>query len=108
MTEEELEGIWIIDPLKQTRLAAFLRHYDKHKEEVGAESPEQYLNKALAFNQQARKRRGQGREVDGPTPDVREWKKSGRYIHVAANGEIVSFGRDYATQIDDEDDKPLE
>lgn len=105
MTEEELVGIWVVDPAKQTRLAAFLRHYEKHGDEVGAEDAKQYLNKALAFNQEARKRRGQGRLVEGPTPDVREWKKSGRYIHVASNGEIVSFGRDHAADVEDTDDK---
>jgi hypothetical protein len=104
MTEEELEGIWIVDPAKDTRLAAVLRHFEKHGEEVDAETPEQYLRKAQMFNQQARKRRGQGRAVEGPTPGVREFKKSGRYIHVSPNGEIVSFGKDHAAAIEDEDD----
>ena len=73
--------------------------------EVEAEDAEQYLRKAQVFNQEASKRRGQGRPVDGPTPGAREWKKSVRYIHVAPNGEIVSFEKDHAALVEVEDDK---
>ena len=96
MTEEELVGIWVIDPVRETRLAAVTRHYEVHGEEVDADDLDQYVRKSVAFSQEARKRNGPGKIVNGLIPNVRRWKKLGRYIDVAANGEIVSFGRDYA------------
>ncbi len=92
MTEEELIGIWIIDPVQETRLAALEAHYKKHGVEVGAANLEQYVRQAIAFRVEARKRNGPGKPVIGLTPGVRNWKKSGRFIHLASNDEIVSFG----------------
>jgi hypothetical protein len=65
-------------------------------EEVDAANLDQYFCKAVAFSQEAKKHNGPGKIVSGLIPNVRRWKKLGRYIDVAANGEIVSFGRDYA------------
>lgn len=96
MTEEELVGLWVVDPVQGTRMAAATRHYKVHGEEVGANDLDQYVRKAVAFSQESKKRNGAGRAVSGLIPDVRRWKKSGRYIDVAPNGEVVSFGRDYA------------
>lgn len=90
MTEEELEGVWIVDPVRQTRLAALDRHFERHGEERGAQDVDQYLRMAIAF---ARERRGRGYSVSGLTPGVRRWKKAGKYIDVDPNGEVVSFGK---------------
>ena len=92
MTEEELVGIWIIDPLEKTRLAAVNEHYDKHGANVKAADAEQYVRKAVAFREEAKKRNGAGKPVPGRTPGVRSWKKLGYFIHLTLNNEIVSFG----------------
>jgi len=96
VTEEELVGIWVTDPIHGTRLAAAIRHYEVHGAELGAEDLDQYVRKAVAFSQEAKKRNGLGKIVGGLIPNVRRWKKLGKYIDVATNGEVVSFGRDYA------------
>ena len=94
VTEEELEGVWIVDPRKETRLAPLQYHFMLHGVEVGAENINQYLRQAVAF---ARERRGRGRPVRGETPGVKRWDKADlyitRYIDVTTAGEIVSFGR---------------
>ncbi len=94
MTEEELEGVWIVDPIQGNRLASLRHHFIVHGAEVGAESVEQYLRQAVAF---AREKSGRSRPVSGSTPGVRRWEKTDlymtRYIDVTNAGEIVSFGR---------------
>ncbi len=92
MTEEQLEGIWIVDPVEATRLAAVEYHYEKHGAKLGAADIAQYVRQAISFREEAKKRNGAGKPVIGPTPGVRSWKKLGRFIHLAPNGEIVSFG----------------
>ena len=92
MTEEELEGVWIVDKVENTRLAALNEHFDKHGAEVNAVDVEQYVRKAVAFREEAKKRNGAGKPVPGRTPGVRAWKKLGYFIHLAPNNEIVSFG----------------
>lgn len=93
MTEEELEGVWIVDPVKGNRLASLRYHFTMHGAEVGAENIDQYLRQAMAF---ARGRRGRGRPVRGETPGVKRWDKADlyitRYVDVTTAGEIVSFG----------------
>lgn len=92
MTEEELVGIWIIDPIKKTRLASAEYHFGEHGIEVNAADLDQYVRQALAFREEAKKRNGAGKAVPGKTPGVRCWKKSGRFIHLTSNNEIASFG----------------
>jgi hypothetical protein len=92
MTEEQLVGIWIIDPVEKTRLAAVNEHYDKHGVNVNATDVEQYVRKAVAFREEAKKRNGVRKPVPGRTPGVRSWKKLGYFIHLTPNNEIVSFG----------------
>jgi len=92
MTEEELVGIWIVDPVEKTRVAAVEQHFEKHKSQLGATSIEQYVRQAVSFREEAKKRNGAGKVVVGRTPGVRSWKKLGRFIHLAPNDEIVSFG----------------
>lgn len=92
MTEEELEGVWIVDPIKKTRLASAEYHFGEHGKEVNAADLDQYVRQALAFREEAKKRNGAGKAVLGRTPGVRCWRKSGRFIHLTPNNEIASFG----------------
>jgi hypothetical protein len=89
VTEAELEGVWVIDPIQESRLIAFRRHYRKHRLNVEAEDEAQYLRKAIEFS---RNLRGRGSPVPGLTPGVRRWQKQGRYIDMTPDNEIVSFG----------------
>ena len=89
LTEEELVGFWIVDPGQKTRIAAISYHFREHGREVGAETVEQYLRKAVAFRQE---KVGSGRPVDGSTPGVKRYVKLGKFVDIAPNGEIVSFG----------------
>lgn len=94
MTEEQLVGIWIVDPVKGTRLASVRYHFTEHGSDVGAGNIDQYLRQAVDF---ARNRTGRSRPVIGQTPGVRRWEKADRYIiryiDMTPAGEIVSFGR---------------
>jgi len=94
MTEEELEGVWIVDPVQGNRLASLRHHFMLHGAELGAESIEQYLRQAVAF---ARERSGRSHPISGEIPGVRRWEKADqyitRYVDVTNAGEIVSFGR---------------
>ena len=92
MTEEQLVGLWIVDPVKKTRLAAVVRHFDKHKDALGTDTLEQYVRQAVAFREEAKKRNGSGKPIPSKTPGVKGWAKLGRFIHLAPNNEIVSFG----------------
>ena len=67
------------------------KHYNKHKDEVGAKSIEQYLRKAQEFARTAKK--GSTKSiVSGHTQGVIRYKKNGKYIDLAPDGSIVSFG----------------
>lgn len=98
MTEEELEGVWIVNPIKKTRLASAEYHFGEHGEEVNAVDLNQYVRQALAFREEAKKRNGAGKAVFGKTPGVRCWKKLGRFIHLTPNNEIASFGKSSGIQ----------
>lgn len=64
-------------------------HFSEHGLRVGAENVGQYLRKSVAFRQQVR---GRGIAVPGDTPGVRRYPKQERYIDLAPDGAIVSFG----------------
>lgn len=66
------------------------KHYNKHGQRVRAENIWQYLRKASAFRQEAR---GIASRVAGATAGVYRYRKQGRYIDLAPEGKIVSFGR---------------
>jgi hypothetical protein len=89
LTEEELVGKWIVDKGQKTRIAAIGYHFREHGREVGAETIENYLWKAVASRQE---KKGAGKPVDGPTPGTKRYIKQGKYIDIEPNGEIVSFG----------------
>ena len=66
-------------------------HFNKHGEEVGASDLRQYLRKAKEFARNLKRARKVG-GVDGATPDVVRYEKNGKYIDLAPNGDIISFG----------------
>ncbi|WP_444894488.1 hypothetical protein ACJJIE_09940 [Microbulbifer sp. TRSA001] len=68
----------------------FQNCYKDHGAEVGANSPEQYLRKAEGFKQNLR---GASKSnVNGFTSGVVRFSKNGKYINLAPDGRIVSFG----------------
>ncbi len=65
-------------------------HFDKHGPEVGAQTVEQYLNKARGF---ANNLRGAQRfPIKGSTEGVVRYIKNERYIDLAPDKSIISFG----------------
>ena len=58
---------------------------------VGASDLRQYLRKAKEFARNLKRARKVGR-VKGRTPGVIRYEKNGRYIDLAPNGDIISFG----------------
>ncbi|MBA2392252.1 MAG: hypothetical protein H0V70_05845, partial [Ktedonobacteraceae bacterium] len=79
-------------------LSNFLDHFDKHAEEVGAGSTEQYLNKAQSFwtsvIQKGSAKGVQSWSVDGATGGLTRYVKGNisKYIDVFDDGRINSFG----------------
>ena len=65
-------------------------HFAKHGARVGAESAEQYLRKAEYFANNLR--RARSFPVEGATEGVRRYVKAGRFIDIAPDGSILSFG----------------
>jgi hypothetical protein len=66
---------------------SFLKHYMKHKDEVGALSPEQYMRKAEEF---ARNLKGARKaSISGYTPNVTRYYKNGRYIGMNQMKNII-------------------
>jgi hypothetical protein len=66
------------------------RHFTLHGAEVGATTEEEYVRKAVEFS---RNLRGvPKRPVDGFTEGVTRSIKNGRYIDIAPDGRIISFG----------------
>ncbi|MFL0253033.1 hypothetical protein ACJDT4_21730 [Clostridium neuense] len=66
-------------------------HFNKHGKEVGAKDADQYLRKAEEF---ARNLRGAKRyRVQGEVDGVTRYVKNGKYIDLAPDGTIISFGK---------------
>ena len=70
---------------------SFMVHYKKHGAEVGATSPDQYLNKATEFAKNLKGARKAN--ISGETEGVIRYYKNGKYIDIAPDGRIVSFGK---------------
>ncbi|MCY1389456.1 tRNA(Glu)-specific nuclease WapA [compost metagenome] len=67
------------------------KHFDKHGKEVGAKTEEQYLDKAQEF---AKNLKGATKKsVPGATEGVVRYTKNGKYVDMAPDGRIVSFGK---------------
>jgi pyocin large subunit-like protein len=73
-------------------LSSLLDHFKRHGAEVGAENVEQYLRKALGFKQNLR--RAQRSTPQGSTEGVIRYVKNGKYLDIAPDGRIISFGSD--------------
>jgi pyocin large subunit-like protein len=74
--------------------ASLQDHFDRHGAEVDAEDVEQYLRKALGFKQNLR--RATRSTPQGATEGVVRYAKTGRYIDLAPDGRIISFGSNQA------------
>lgn len=68
---------------------SIIDHYRRHPE-VNASSPSQYLRKAEGFKQNLKGTTKS--DVYGPVEDVVRYKKNGKYIDLAPDGTIISFG----------------
>lgn len=69
---------------------SLIYHFNKHGAEVNATTPEQYLLKAQGF---ANNLRGATKvPVPGATGGVIRYIKNGKYIDIAPDGTIVSYG----------------
>ncbi|MDD1607902.1 MAG: RHS repeat-associated core domain-containing protein [Methylococcaceae bacterium] len=67
------------------------KHFDKHGRDVNASSPEDYLKKAKEYKNN---RRGAAKsDVDGETEGVVRHSKNGKYIDIAPDGRIISYGK---------------
>ena len=67
-------------------------HFKKHGNEVGAKDIEQYTRKAEEFAKNAKKGSTKS-SVRGEVEGVIRYKKNGKYIDIASDGSIVSFGK---------------
>lgn len=70
---------------------SLVEHYFKHKGEVSATSITQYMNKATEFSKNLRG--ATKSNVSGAVEGVVRYKKNGKYIDLAPDGSIVSFGK---------------
>jgi hypothetical protein len=66
-------------------------HFEKHGADVGAESETDYFRKAEAFRSNLRG--AQKSSVEGITDGVTRYAKNGKFIDIASDGRIISFGR---------------
>ena len=87
---EELKKKWGKGSFENTENSVEY-HFNEHGEEVGASDLRQYLRKAKEFARNLKRARKVG-GVDGATPDVVRYEKNGKYIDLAPNGDIISFG----------------
>jgi len=69
-------------------------HFNKHGEEVGAKDIDQYVRKAEEFAKTAKKGSIK-RNVEGAVEGVIRYIKNGKYIDLAPDGSIVSFGKSW-------------
>jgi RHS repeat-associated protein len=69
---------------------SLLDHYNRHAKEVSATDLAQYVRKAEGFAQNLRG--ATWSYVDGKVEGVKRYKKNGKYIDIAPDGTIISFG----------------
>jgi len=87
----ELHNQWIkgsFDTLEES----LYYHYKTHGAEVGAADLAQYMRKAEEFSRTAKKGSVKSK-VSGAVSGVIRYKKNGKYIDLAPDGGIVSFGK---------------
>jgi len=73
-----------------TNADSLVKHFIKHGKDVGATNPAQYYNKAEGFAQNLRG--ATTSRVEGTVEGVVRYKKLGKYIDLAPDGTIISFG----------------
>ena len=66
-------------------------HFNKHGSGVGAKNINQYLKKAEEFSKNLKGATKQS--VDGFVDGVTRYIKNGKYIDIAPDGTIISFGK---------------
>jgi len=89
ISKEEIQREWSPGSYGSSS-TSFNDHFVRHGDEVGARSPETYLEKAISFKNRAA--RGRGRVVSGATEGVQRYTQGDTYIDVAPDGRIISFG----------------
>lgn len=70
---------------------SLVKHYGEHGSEVNAKDPADYLKKAIYFKEYVKKGATTS-PVHGYTPGVIRHKKNGKYIDIAPDGRIISYG----------------
>ena len=66
-------------------------HFKKHGNELGAKDVDQYLRKAEEF---AKDLKGATKkQIGGSTSDITRYYKNGKYIDIASDKTIISFGK---------------
>ena len=68
------------------------KHFEKHGASVGAVDEAQYLRKAQGFSQNLKGAEG-GKLIDGTVEGTVRWYKGDKYIDIAPDNTIVSFGK---------------
>ncbi|WP_317981149.1 RHS repeat-associated core domain-containing protein, partial [Paenibacillus glycanilyticus] len=86
---QNLDKRWAAGSIKNNA-ESLVEHYFKHKGEVGATSITQYLNKAEGFKLNLRG--ATSYNVEGYIDGVVRYVKNGKYIDLAPDRSIVSFG----------------
>lgn len=88
---EKIKTTWH-EGSKNTPEESLQKHFEKHGKEVNAETAEQYLNKAKAFSENLKGARvvvNVGKYTEGVT----RYYKNGKYIDIAPDKRIISFGK---------------
>ena len=75
---------------KKSSEESLRKHFEKHVDEVNAKDMNQYLRKAEAFKMNLKK--AKTHNVDGYVEGVIRYIKNGKYIDLAPDGSIISFG----------------
>ncbi len=89
--DEELTEMWNKGSHKDSE-ASIKKHFKKHGQEVGAKDWQQYVRKAKEFARTAKKGSIKS-NVPGEVKGVIRYKKNGKYIDLAPDGTIISFGK---------------
>jgi hypothetical protein len=87
---KDISGTWHEGGFDSSQASADY-HFIKHGFEVGASDVEQYIRKAQNF--QTNLRGATKSWVKGSVEGVMRYKKLGKYIDIAPDGRIISFGK---------------
>ncbi|MDV2861886.1 hypothetical protein [Phytobacter ursingii] len=90
LTSNDVESSWHQGSFDSSR-NSLQKHFEKDGKEVGASDAEQYLRKAEGFAKQLRVARKV--TIAGATENVTRYYKNGKYIDIASDNRIISFGK---------------